>query len=89
MTLFVNHNLMENSRSAYKLWVMYKLNFVKPGQQAIRVYYSYDSPDDPEYGKRRLLALVKERIDVIEVAILYDNRTHIRINFFKHDQNTH
>lgn len=87
MTTFSSdYNLRGEAKSAYKLWVRYKPQFVKPGQRAIRVYYSYDKPDDPDYGKRRLLAMVKERINVIEVAILYDNRTHIRINFFKHDQ---
>lgn len=88
ITFSEKNNLTQNAKPAYKLWVKYRQEFLKPEQNPIRVYYSYDRPDDPEYGKRRLLSLVKERIKHIEIAILYDNITQTLINFLKHDQNT-
>lgn len=74
-------NLTLNS-SRYKLWVKYRNGYLEKGNSNVRVYYSYDRDSDPEYGRRRLLCLVKERIHVIEVAILYDNTTHASINYF-------
>lgn len=72
-----------NKEAMYKLWVKYKPEFVLVGHPTVRVYYSYDKPEDPEYGKRRLLSLIKQKMNTVQVAILYDNRTHIRINIFQ------
>lgn len=76
-----NFNLTKNL-SRYKLWVKYKVGYLKKGNNNVRVYYSNDRYNDPEYGRRRLLCLVKERINYIEVAILYDNTTHASINYY-------
>lgn len=81
--------LSNKVKARYKLWVKYRTGYLQQGQSQVRVYYSYDRADDIDYGRRRLLCLVEQRIQVIEVAILYDNTTQKSINYFyTHDQST-
>lgn len=61
------------ARAQYKLWVKYKAEFVNDRLPEIKVYYSYDKPGNPEYGKAMLLKMLRERIQKVQVAILYDN----------------
>lgn len=71
------------ARARYKLWVKYKAEYVNEKLPEIKVYYSYDRPDNPEYGKAMLLKMLRERIEKVQVAILYDNIASIVINKYR------
>lgn len=67
----------------YKLWVVYNSRGIAKGFPPKKVYYSNDKAEDPEYGKRRLLCLLNERVDFIQTALLYDTIKNTLINRFQ------
>lgn len=83
MDLPSNTNSLSGVKPMYKLWVVYNPKAVALGYPAKKVYYSYDRPDDPEYGKRRLLCLLNERVNFIQTALLYDTIKNTVINRFQ------
>lgn len=83
MDLSSNMNNPSGVKPMYKLWVVYNPKAVSLGYPIKKVYYSYDRADDPEYGKRRLLCLLNERVDHIQLALLYDTTKNTLINRFQ------
>ncbi|MFN8436027.1 MAG: hypothetical protein U0V72_00195 [Cytophagales bacterium] len=81
---FTRDDVKEKAR--YKLWVKYLPQFVSAKLPQIKVYYSYDKPGDPEFGYRKLLSMLYQRIHKIKLAILYDNHSNKEIKRFDNEQ---
>lgn len=86
MTEQTLRNQKSKSRPLFKLWVKYLPEFVNKKLPLVKVYYSRDKAKDPKHGYQKLITMLKERLDKISVAILYDNIKNKELKRFYHDK---
>lgn len=67
------------STARYKLWIKYRPEYVNALLPRIKVYYSHEKGNDPEYGCKKLMKMLNNRLEKVETAILYDNQTNKEI----------